>query len=220
MNSLRDILHLNRESVPAIVKYLEATVAEQQSQALTEDERDNLSYQYWDNDEPEEPYMAYEKGMLHPVQLGDQLGDGKYTIIAKLGNGSFSTVWLAHNAKTGKKVAVKICVPKREDLPAGNEIGISRLLHDDSVHPGHRVIGCYDDVFLHHGPNGTHECLVSEPTRATISESKFRGFVFPTNIARALAAQLVLGVAYIHSKHVVHGGKLLGLNREVDAIEG
>ncbi|KAJ0328326.1 hypothetical protein COL5a_005102 [Colletotrichum fioriniae] len=108
MNSLRDILHLNRESVPAIVKYLEATVAEQQSQTLTEDERDNLSYQHWDNDEPEEPYMAYEKGMLHPVQLGDQLGDGKYTIIAKLGNGSFSTVWLAHNAKTGKKVAVKI----------------------------------------------------------------------------------------------------------------
>ncbi|KXH37985.1 protein kinase domain-containing protein [Colletotrichum salicis] len=203
MSFLWHSLHLNRESTKAIIKYLETTVAEQQ--LLDEDQLDLLLYQYWDNDESEEPYMAYKEGMFHPVQLGDQLGDGKYTIVNKLGNGSFSTVWLAHNAQTGKKVAVKICVPRSKELPAGNETGISKLLQEGSAHPGRRVIGCYDDVFLHHGPNGTHECLVSEPTRATISESKFRGFVFPTNIARALAAQLVLGVAYIHSKHIVHG---------------
>ncbi|KAK1625181.1 kinase-like domain-containing protein [Colletotrichum phormii] len=162
--------------------------------------------------------MAYKEGMFHPVKLGDQLGDGKYTIVNKLGNGSFSTVWLAHNAKTGKKVAVKICIPRKKDLPAENETGISKLLQEDSAHPGHRVIGCYDDVFLHHGPNGTHVCLVSEPTRATISESKFRGFAFPTNIARALAAQMVLGVAYIHSKHIVHGGKFSVPSRLLDYI--
>ncbi|KAK1673308.1 hypothetical protein BDP55DRAFT_730754 [Colletotrichum godetiae] len=184
MSFLRDSLHLNRESTKAIIKYLETTVAEQQ--LLDEDRLDLLSYEYWDNDEPEEPYMAYKDGMFHPVKLGDQLGDGKYTIVNQLGNGSFSTVWLAHNAKTGKKVAVKICVPKSKSIPAGNETRISKLLQEDSAHPGYRVIGCYDDVFLHHGPNGTHECLVSEPTRATISESKFRGFVFPTSIARAL----------------------------------
>ncbi|KAK1712995.1 kinase-like domain-containing protein [Colletotrichum acutatum] len=149
--------------------------------------------------------MAYEEGMFHPVKLGDQLEDGKYTIINKLGNGSFSTVWLAHNSRTGKKVAVKICIPKSEDLPTGNETGISKVLHGDSIHDGHRMIGCYDGAFLHHGPNGTHECLVSEPTRATISESKFRGFTFSTQVARALAAQLVIGVAYIHSKRIVHG---------------
>ncbi|KAG7046566.1 protein kinase domain-containing protein [Colletotrichum scovillei] len=114
-------------------------------------------------------------------------------------------MWLAHSTKTGKKVAVKICASKSESSSTGDEMRISRMLRDDSSHPGHRVIGYYNDIFLHHGPNGTHECLVSEPTRATIAESKFRGFVFPTEIARALAAQLVLGVAYIHSKHIVHG---------------
>ncbi|KAK1461562.1 protein kinase domain-containing protein [Colletotrichum melonis] len=205
MGLIWDLFHLNRESKTAVIKYIKAVVAEQQSQPLTEEQRDNLSYQYWDNEEPEEPYMAYEEGMFHPVQLGDQLGNGKYIIVNKLGDGSFSTVWLAHSTKTGKKVAVKICASKSESSSTGDEMRISRMLRDDSSHPGHRVIGYYNDIFLHHGPNGTHECLVSEPKRATIAESKFRGFVFPTEIARALAAQLVLGVAYIHSKHIVHG---------------
>ncbi|KAF4773345.1 protein kinase domain-containing protein [Colletotrichum scovillei] len=159
MGLIWDLFHLNRESKSAIIKYIKAAVAEQQSQPLTEEQRDNLSYQYWDNEEPEEPYMAYEEGMFHPVQLGDQLGNGKYIIVNKLGDGSFSTVWLAHSTKTGKKVAVKICASKSESSSTGDEMRISRMLRDDSSHPGHRVIGYYNDIFLHHGPNGTHEYL-------------------------------------------------------------
>ncbi|OHE93157.1 protein kinase domain-containing protein [Colletotrichum orchidophilum] len=202
----------NRESTATVVKFLETTLAKRRS--LTDKERYELGDRYWDNEEPEEPYMAYEEGMLHPVKLGDQLLDGKYTVIHKLGSGSFSTVWLAHNAETDDKVAVKICVAKDEEFPAGDEAGISKLLsQNDYAHPGGIAIDCYERVFPHKGPNGIHECFVSSPMGVTLSESKFRsngGWLFPTEVARALAAQLVLGVGYIHSKRIVHGDFHMG----------
>lgn len=37
---------------------------------------------------------AYRPGGFHPVKFGDILAGGKYRVIRKLGNGSFSTVWL------------------------------------------------------------------------------------------------------------------------------
>ncbi|KAF4889427.1 Dual specificity tyrosine-phosphorylation-regulated kinase 2 [Colletotrichum fructicola] len=62
----------------------------------------------YNDDEPDERYWFYQEGFLHPVQLGDQLSDGRYTIINKLGNGSFSTVWLAHDEVLSRKVAINI----------------------------------------------------------------------------------------------------------------
>jgi serine/threonine protein kinase len=37
----------------------------------------------------------YRPGGYHPVQLGDLFHDGRLRVIRKLGEGSFSTVWLA-----------------------------------------------------------------------------------------------------------------------------
>lgn len=37
----------------------------------------------------------YRPGGLHPIQLGDTLDRGGLRVIRKLGDGSYSTVWLA-----------------------------------------------------------------------------------------------------------------------------
>jgi non-specific serine/threonine protein kinase len=37
----------------------------------------------------------YCPGDFHPVNLGDTFHDGKYKVIRKLGDSSYSTVWLA-----------------------------------------------------------------------------------------------------------------------------
>lgn len=37
----------------------------------------------------------YGLGMLCPVHLGDQLKEGRYCVLRKLGYGVYSTVWLA-----------------------------------------------------------------------------------------------------------------------------
>ena len=43
----------------------------------------------------------YRPGGFHPILLGDTLKKGQYRVIRKLGNGSFSTVWLAVNRHVG-----------------------------------------------------------------------------------------------------------------------
>ena len=50
----------------------------------------------------------YGPGKLHPVHLGDTFANSRYKVIRKLGAGSFSTVWLAHDRTHGSYVALKI----------------------------------------------------------------------------------------------------------------
>lgn len=41
----------------------------------------------------------YRPGGYHPVLLGDVFHDGQYKVIRKLGEGSYSTVWLARDLR-------------------------------------------------------------------------------------------------------------------------
>ena len=50
-------------------------------------------------DRTSEGYISYKKGGFHPMQIGDRFDDNRYEVIRKLGYGSFSTVWLAKDAK-------------------------------------------------------------------------------------------------------------------------
>lgn len=43
----------------------------------------------------------YRPGSYHPVHLGDLFNNGQYKIIRKLGEGSYSTVWLARDIMYG-----------------------------------------------------------------------------------------------------------------------
>lgn len=59
-----------------------------------------LDDQFWrfeDTGAPCEWAEEYRPGGFHPVNLGDTFRDGKYKILRKLGDGSYSTVWLAIN---------------------------------------------------------------------------------------------------------------------------
>ena len=42
---------------------------------------------------------GYRPGGYHPVLLGDVFNDDQYKVIRKLGEGSFSTVWLARDLR-------------------------------------------------------------------------------------------------------------------------
>jgi serine/threonine protein kinase len=41
----------------------------------------------------------YRPGGFHPVNLGDTFQDGQYKVIRKLGEGSYSTVWLVASTR-------------------------------------------------------------------------------------------------------------------------
>ncbi|KAK2773828.1 protein kinase domain-containing protein [Colletotrichum kahawae] len=171
-----------------------------------------MQFLLFDDEEPDERYWFYQKGFFHPVQLGDQLSDRRYTIINKLGNGSFSTVWLAHDEILGRKVAIKIACAdaecERGELPTDELEILERLRDNPGSHPGAEVIHPCLDSFMTQGPNGSHRCFVSDPTCINLGQSKFRSepyWLFRLQVARALVAQLIQGVAFMHSKGIVHG---------------
>ncbi|KAH2165191.1 hypothetical protein KXW61_007170, partial [Aspergillus fumigatus] len=65
----------------------------------------------------------YRPGGYHPVVLGDVFNDGQFKVIRKLGEGSYSTVWLARDLKY---VALKIPVSEISGVTA--ELRIIRHL--------------------------------------------------------------------------------------------
>lgn len=154
----------------------------------------------------------YRPGGYHVVQIGDRF-HGRYRVVHKLGYGTYSTTWLARDEQSDKYVAVKVCTadsnPKETDI-------ISSLHHPhcspDNSNPGKAMIPSLLDKFTIHGPNGEHACYVTAPARASLSALKDGSWMrlFQLDVARSLAAQLVLAVDYVHAQGFVHGDLHLG----------
>ncbi|KAG8409388.1 hypothetical protein J3459_017565 [Metarhizium acridum] len=153
-------------------------------------------------------------GGYHPVSIGDRL-NARYRVVHKLGHGSYSTVWLARDEQLQRLVAVKVCTADA----SGQESKILSILksssnvgHDDSVMSGRDMIPSVLDTFCVHGPHGTHTCLVTECVRCTLDDARRRSWGLPLDlsVARAIAAQFVLAVAYMHRNGYVHGDLHVG----------
>jgi len=76
------------------------------------------------------------------------------------------------------------------------------------VHPGNEFILEMLDEFKIQGPNGTHTCIISEPLGPSVSTvlEYTDGWQLLSDISRRLAAQVAVGVAYLHECGIVHGG--------------
>lgn len=154
-----------------------------------------------------EDLEGYHQGGYHPVHIQDEYSNGRYRIVDKFGFGTYSTVWLAKDQHMNRYVAVKIVVA--EASKTSSEGQILRLLSDAKInHPGRSYVISISDEFSINGPNGRHLCLVSEPARCSVAASKeaSTNWMFPIEVARTVTAQVILGLHYIHSRGVVHGG--------------
>lgn len=156
-----------------------------------------------------EPFYRYGPGGYHPVAIGDRLG-GHYHILHKLGHGSYSTVWLARDETLQRLVAVKVCTAdssSRESEMLSLLRNLSEVDGDDALRRG--MIPKLLNTFRIEGPHGTHNCLVTDVARCSVNDAKRRGTYAPLMlpVARAIAAQLILTVAYLHGKGIVHGGE-------------
>ena len=149
----------------------------------------------------------YRPGGYHPTLLGDKLQDNRYEIIHKLGFGSNSIVWLARDEKTQSCVAIKISVAS---ATAHGECDILRMLSSKTTAPSSRkaMLPLILDEFDIEGPNGRHHCTVTLPARMSINDAKdaSRCRLFQPSVARVITAQLIYGVAWLHSLGIVHSG--------------
>ncbi|KAJ7792338.1 kinase-like domain-containing protein [Mycena olivaceomarginata] len=155
-----------------------------------------------DPDEPGyEPISYYRPGGLCPISLGLSIGPGsppRYHIIAKIGQGSFSTVWLAHDYDASRNVALKILAA--EALATSKEVEILERLKA-SGGPEQHVVELLD-AFDHPSANGLHRVLVMEPV---LKFDLRLSSDYSPMVGREAIRQMIAGVAFIHSRGVVHG---------------
>ncbi|KAF1732841.1 Serine/threonine-protein kinase spk-1 [Beauveria bassiana] len=143
----------------------------------------------------------YTPGGFHPVLVGDRIHN-RYEVIDKLGYGGWSTVWLVHDSHMQRYLALKVGIA--DSLP--REVPILRAL---SAQPKAQNLG-FDsiphllDEFTVSGPNGSHPCYTTALALCNLRECS-SSRLFYLDVARAMAYELVLAVAYVHSQNFVHG---------------
>lgn len=145
---------------------------------------------------------AYQPGGYFPADIGTTVHGSRYRIAHKLGFGTYSTVWLAQDTHTTRLVALKFL---RADADPARHAAESRILRLLRPHPC--VLELLDEFDVQ-SPNGTHRCLVTEPLGPSLGIVKYESSenCLPSRLTRMVAAQCVDGVAYLHSRGVVHGG--------------
>ncbi|KAI6780514.1 Protein kinase dsk1 [Emericellopsis cladophorae] len=150
----------------------------------------------------EEDSEDYCKGGYHPVQVGENYKDGRYTIVRKLGWGHFSTVWLSRDNNNGKHVALKVVRSAAHYTETAiDEIKLlNKIVQAKPHHPGRKHVVSLLDSFEHKGPNGTHVCMVfevlGENLLGLIKRWNHRGIPMP--LVKQITKQVLLGLDYLH----------------------
>ncbi|KFY88321.1 hypothetical protein V500_06430 [Pseudogymnoascus sp. VKM F-4518 (FW-2643)] len=156
----------------------------------------------------------YHPGGYHPVHLGDVFNDGQYKVIRKLGEGSFSTVWLARDVRNSRCVALKILVSN----PSESTKELQILQHIAQVAPveGNQHITKLLGEFEHEGPNGVHKCLVFEPMGPSVNtmvqelpqfKPRRKSMVvrYPPQMAKRILKQSLQALAFLRHSGIAHG---------------
>lgn len=160
---------------------------------------------------------GYRKGGYHPVTVGE-VYNGRYKVIAKLGWGHFSTVWLCADMSYQRFVAMKV----QKSAPHYTEAAYDEieLLAEAAKRGGMQEweatqrgplqplfptvpftgVVTLIDYFEHFGPNGKHVCMVFETMGpnilALIKRYNFKGI--PLKIVRKVTTHTLIGLDYLH----------------------
>lgn len=161
----------------------------------------------------EQTLPFYHERHYYPVQIGQTLRN-QYRIIAKLGYGAYSTVWLAWDEISSQYTTLKICVETRdaETSPIFNEVNMLRRLKkhaDEFDRPGPCFTRLARDIFELDGPSGRHVCISFKTQGASLRTMQqiFPNAQLPRLLVRSLVHRLFFSVNWLHATcDVVHTG--------------
>lgn len=128
----------------------------------------------------------------------------------KLGHGTFSTAWLATDEKTSTYVAGRVGTADayRTEVDVVSHLTQIAASYNDSVDKPSLIPVAFNRFDLG-GPKGTHPCLVTLPARCSLGDAREASgsCLFQLDVARSLAAQLVVAVSLVHSHGYAPGGE-------------
>ncbi|KAL2069702.1 hypothetical protein VTL71DRAFT_14381 [Oculimacula yallundae] len=157
----------------------------------------------------EERLPNYHANLFYPVNLGD-IYNSRYQILAKLGFGTTSTVWLCRDLVKDIYLSLKLCTTAGEaDRTHGvdKELSVSLYLKSiEAEHPGKGFLRLTVDNFELQGPNGTHQCLLFMPLGLSFSKlrSRFPEDSIPKQLVQHSLQILLVGLDFLHQAGVVH----------------
>ncbi|KAI0403311.1 putative serine/threonine-protein kinase [Xylaria palmicola] len=165
----------------------------------------------------EEKVPGYKPEHFYPANPGDVLNN-RYKLKAKIGWGSSSTVWLAHDIswknwmRPNRYVAVKICTCNVSDNEAHELDMTIHVSTVDSRHRGRDIVGTAVESFSVDSPQGSrHLALVFNPMREPLwlfvrrlaGEDRVDCVMLP--LIKAHLRILLEGLDFLHSEcHVIH----------------
>ncbi|KAG6127514.1 hypothetical protein E4U38_006223 [Claviceps purpurea] len=162
-----------------------------------------------------EDLTRYKRFGLHPITLGDVLPkpltcvsdvnkEPTYRIMLKLGFGAFATVWLARDLVEKRYVAVKVGHGSEKLLPDREGEVLSQICKTGPGKLGYERVIELLDVFIVEGPNGFHQCLVTEVVSPLSDQDTAH------HCSYDVSRQIVEGFAFLHGEGIVHGDPHIG----------
>ncbi|CAE6496121.1 unnamed protein product [Rhizoctonia solani] len=168
----------------------------------------------------EELVHKFDPAYWYPAEVGQILKD-TYRLVAKLGFGNSSTVWLAKDITRWswlptRYVTLKISTSHGADSTntdyRTHEIYISKqILSKNPTHPGLQFLRTAIDEFQLKGKRGLHPVMVYEPMREPVSVLLNRlretgeGKECESEFVRSLVRSVLSGLDYLHNEcGIVH----------------
>lgn len=179
----------------------------------------------------EETLPFYHQKHYYPVKIG-QVFNSRYRVIAKLGYGAYSTVWLAwderfgflpmihsrlslttkHSAKEYTSLKVSIQLEDNAQIsPILNEVSMLQRLQSfaDKDHPGLDFTRLSYDIFQLVSRSGCHYCIASKPQGNSVRtlQETFPNRRLPKLLVKSLIHRLYFSVNWLHATcGVAHTG--------------
>ncbi|GAW21458.1 hypothetical protein ANO14919_109770 [Xylariales sp. No.14919] len=168
----------------------------------------------------EEGMSVYKPEIFYPVRLGEVF-QNRYQVVAKIGFGSSSTIWLGHDLRDHTHVSLKVHI---NTIQNNRELKVYEHIkkHATSLGPYH--IRAVRESFKIQGPHGNHDVIVQMPLSITMADFQHSmpGQVFPPAIVKGALEQVILSLDFLHSDaHVIHtdfhpGNLLIGFKDRDD----
>ncbi|KGO74117.1 hypothetical protein PITC_021750 [Penicillium italicum] len=154
----------------------------------------------------EQSLPFYHRKRYYPVEIG-QILNNRYRIIAKIGYGAYSTVWLAYDKRVNEYVSMKVSVQTDHShaghSPVLNEINMLRRLEHfaNEDHPGLDFTRLARDIFEIKSLSGVHYCIAYKPQGNSLRtlQEIFPDARIPKCLVKSLIHRLFFSVNWLHA---------------------